>query len=99
MSEIARKNVAEEEEVEKYAVEDVRENEVKRHRSMFALLTWDLGLESSHHGNRDKVTDGIKGFFIFPNNRMKKRHQALFFKADIFNVALTPDIHLSFGHL
>ncbi|GKD86089.1 hypothetical protein Tco_1357243 [Tanacetum coccineum] len=68
MSEIARKSVAEEEEVEKYEVEDVRENEVKRHRSMFALLTWDLGLESSHHGNRDKVTDGIKGFFILPNN-------------------------------
>ncbi|PWA67392.1 Ankyrin repeat-containing protein [Artemisia annua] len=79
MSEIARKSFRAEQEnddeVEKYEVEDVREESVKRHRSMFALLTWDLGLESSH-GNRDKVMDGIKGFFIIPTNSSQRWYRA-----------------------
>lgn len=69
-NEIERRNTAVVEEEVEFELEDLRDDRRlgKRRRSVFTLLPWwDLELDPSTH--RDKVIDGVKGFFIDPQNR------------------------------
>lgn len=64
-----RKAAVEEDEVE---VEDVSDHGMlgKRRRSVFKLLAWDIGFESSTHRGFNREKDGIpQGFYIHPRDR------------------------------
>ncbi|KAI7756265.1 hypothetical protein M8C21_015499 [Ambrosia artemisiifolia] len=80
------------EDAAEYQVEDIREGErLGRRRSVFALLAWDLGLDSTHRGfNTDKVFDGIKGFYIPPQNRWYKTWEKVILIWAVYSSFFTP---------
>lgn len=89
-----RRKAAEEDE---YVVEDLRDHGSlgKKRRSVFTLLAWDLGMDSTHTGfNRDKVIDGIKGFsqglFIHPRNRWYRAWEKFILIWAVYSSFFTP---------
>ncbi|KAF5769352.1 putative potassium channel, voltage-dependent, EAG/ELK/ERG, rmlC-like jelly roll [Helianthus annuus] len=94
-SEIARRSTTVEEAEERrreYRVEDLRDGErLGKRRNVFTLLEWDLGLDSTHRGfNTDKVFDGIKGFYIPPQNRWYRTWEKVILVWAIYSSFFTP---------
>ncbi|KAI3798631.1 hypothetical protein L1987_33909 [Smallanthus sonchifolius] len=90
-SEIGRRSMVAEDAAE-YRVEDLRDDKrLGKRRNVFALLEWDLGLDSTHRGfNRDKVFDGIKGFYIPPENRWYRAWEKLILVWAVYSSVFTP---------
>ncbi|KAK9062199.1 hypothetical protein SSX86_019385 [Deinandra increscens subsp. villosa] len=95
-SEIGRRNksAAEEkrEDAAEFEVEDLRDDEMLgKRRNVFAFLAWDLGLDSTHRGfTRDKVLDGIKGFYILPDNRWYRTWEKVILVWAVYSSFFTP---------
>ncbi|KAK1410666.1 hypothetical protein QVD17_37204 [Tagetes erecta] len=83
---------AKEDDSAEYEVQDIRDGErLGKRRSVFALLAWDLGLDSTHRGfDRDKVIDGIKGFYISPENRWYRAWVKLILLWAVYSSVFTP---------
>ncbi|XP_071707836.1 potassium channel SKOR-like [Rutidosis leptorrhynchoides] len=91
-----RRKTAAKDEVE-YEMDDdiisIGRNQRKRRRnSVLTLLTWDL-MDSSHGGisiNRDKLMDGIKGFYIHPQSRWYRAWEKFILLWAIYSSFFTP---------
>ncbi|KAL8193974.1 hypothetical protein R6Q57_026216 [Mikania cordata] len=80
------------EDAAEYEVEDLRDDErLGKRRNVFTLLAWDLGLDSTHRGfNTDKVFDGIKGFYITPENRWYRAWVKIILVWAVYSSFFTP---------
>nr|XP_043632103.1 potassium channel SKOR-like [Erigeron canadensis] len=81
---------------DEYKVEDIRDEDDddsdrgKRRRNMLTLLAWDIGgLDLSSH-NREKVIDGIKGFFIHPRSRWYRMWEKFILLWAVYSSFFTP---------
>ncbi|XP_023735573.1 potassium channel SKOR [Lactuca sativa] len=85
-----RKAAVEEDEVE---VEDVSDHGMlgKRRRSVFKLLAWDIGFESSTHRGFNREKDGIpQGFYIHPRDRWYRAWEKFILLWAVYSSFFTP---------
>ncbi|KAL4577960.1 hypothetical protein LXL04_014075 [Taraxacum kok-saghyz] len=87
-----RRSSAAAEDVVEYEVEDVRDEGRlgKRHRSVFSLLNWDLGLDSTHRGFNRQI-DGIPhGLYIHPRDRWYRAWEKFILLWAVYSSFFTP---------